>query len=73
MGNGVTRRAVLGWAVLPPSPQSVYWNPWNKVVQCHRYGDVDQRRTDRARALRGLPVPWTPEVADRECLEAPVY
>jgi hypothetical protein len=48
------------------------WNPWNKVVQDHRDGEIDRRRTDEERAARGLPVPWTPEMADREVLEPAV-
>ena len=41
------------------------WNPWNKVV--HRTdGMVDPMRTNVERALRGLPVPWHPDMADAE-------
>jgi hypothetical protein len=47
----------------------VMWNPWNKVVQDHRDGTIHRRRTNRERARRGLPVPWTPRMAEAECHE----
>ena len=34
---------------------SVYWNPFNFVVQCHKTGKVDMLATDRCRLLLGLP------------------
>lgn len=47
------------------------WNPWNKVV--HREGgEVDPVRTNIERALRGLPVPWHPRMADKEVGEGPL-
>ncbi len=50
----------------------VIWNPWNKVVQDHRDGTIDYVKTDRARKARGLPTPWAPEMAERECHEPAV-
>lgn len=50
----------------------VCWNPWNKVVQDHRDGTIDHARTNAERAARGLPVPWTPEMAETEVHERPV-
>ncbi len=57
-------------ATEPDDP--VYWNPGNKVVQDHRDGTIDHDRTNAERAKRGLPVPWTPEMADREVHEPPI-
>lgn len=42
------------------------WNPYNKVVQDHRDGRVDHRRTNQERRRRGLPVPWEPWMAEKE-------
>lgn len=44
----------------------IFWNPGNKVVQSHRDGTIDHEETNRARAARGLPVPWTAKMAERE-------
>lgn len=44
----------------------IRWNPWNKVVQDHRDGTVDREQTDIERAKRGLPVPWSPALAQTE-------
>lgn len=52
--------------------EAITWNPYNKVVQDHRDGTIYYALTDRERAARGLPVPWTPELAAREQYEAPV-
>jgi len=49
--------------------EAVRWNPWNKVVQDHRDGTIDMERTNEERAKRGLAVPWSPEIADRETRE----
>lgn len=49
----------------------IMWNPWNKVVQDHRDGTIHHDLTNAARAERGLPVPWTPNMGDVECREAP--
>ncbi len=42
---------------MPPEPpaDSVFWNPYNGVVQDHRDGTVIQPDTDKERAKRGLP------------------
>jgi len=57
-----------------PCPESpVYWNPWNKVVQDHRTGDIDYEATQRERTLRGLPVPWEPAFATTEVLQPPLW
>ncbi len=52
---------------------AIKWNPFNKVVQDHRDGTIDQEATNREREARGLPVPWTPTMAATECHEAPVW
>ncbi len=54
-------------------PESVYWNPYNKVVQDHRDGTIFEEATNAARALRGLPTPWVAALGDVEVKEAPVY
>lgn len=51
----------------------VKWNPFNKVVQDHRDGTLHVDATNVERALRGLPTPWTPEMADTEVHQAPVW
>lgn len=51
----------------------IKWNPWNKVVQDHRNGEIIQPDTDNERAKRGLPVPWSPEIAATEIEDAPVF
>ena len=51
----------------------IMWNPWNKVVQDHRDGTIHLDLTNAARAERGLPVPWTPEMADVEVHQTAVY
>jgi len=53
--------------LLGPMPNPIHWNPGNKVVQDHRTGEIIQPETDIERARRGLPVPWTPELAETEC------
>lgn len=56
-----------------PSPDPIIWNPFNKVVQDHRDGTIDMSATNRERALRGLSVPWTIELADVEVHQGPVF
>jgi hypothetical protein len=56
-----------------PREDPICWNPYNKVVQDHRDGTIDYQRTEIERKARGLPVPWTPEMADREVHESPVW
>ncbi len=63
-------------AEVPDGPNlspPVKWNPWNKVVQDHRDGTIDHEATNRERAARGLPVPWTPAMAETECLFTPAF
>lgn len=55
-----------------PARDPIAWNPWNKVVQDHRDGTVHHDLTNAARAERGLPTPWTPEMADAEVSEPPI-
>lgn len=55
-----------------PRPDPICWNPYNKVVQDHRDGTIDHEATNRERAARGLPVPWTPALGDIEVHEKPV-
>lgn len=50
---------------------SFVWNPYNKVVQSHRNGAMDFEATNREREKRGLPTPWTPEIAEKEVKEPP--
>ncbi len=50
-------------------PEAIKWNPFNKVVQDHRDGVIDHRLTNIERAKRGLPVPWTPKLAESEVSE----
>jgi hypothetical protein len=50
----------------------IAWNPFNKVVQDHRDGTVDQKRTNAERKKRGLPTPWTPEIGKSEESQPPV-
>lgn len=51
----------------------VCWNPFNKVVLDHRDGRIDRARTDQERALRRLPIPWTPAIGDVEVHQPPVF
>lgn len=44
----------------------IKWNPGNKVVQDHRDGTIDHAGTNIERAKRGLPTPWTPDMAERD-------
>ena len=48
-------------------PESVYWNPYNKVVQDHRDGTIYESATNAVRIKLGLPVPWLPEFGEQEC------
>lgn len=59
----LTRRGVVLARSVHPA---IRWNPGNKVVQDHRNGEIDHHRTNVERARRGLPVPWVPEMGDRE-------
>jgi hypothetical protein len=51
----------------------VCWNPFNKVVQDHRDGEIHYHKTNDERAARGLPVPWTPDMGSREVHQSPVW
>jgi hypothetical protein len=53
----------------PGYDEAVMWNPWNKVVQDYRDGTIVDHLTNAQRVLRGLPVPWTPDMGYRECRE----
>lgn len=55
-----------------PEHDPIKWNPWNKVVQDHRDGTIHRDLTNTERSKRGLPTPWTPEMGDAECRQAPV-
>ena len=46
--------------------EATKWNPGNKVVQDHRDGRVDHRRTNIERRRRGLAVPWEPWMVESE-------
>ena len=52
--------------------EATKWNPYNKVVQDHRDGKVDHRKTNHERMRRGLPVPWEPWMAEMEMRGGPV-
>jgi len=69
-GSGFFVANVDTTANAPSDP--VRWNPWNKVVQDHRDGTVNRERTNEARAMRGMPVPWTPAMGASEVHNAPV-
>lgn len=55
-----------------PAGPPIKWNPWNKVVQDHRDGTIHHDLTNAARTERGLPVPWTPAMADVEVHQPPI-
>lgn len=50
-----------------------FWNPYNKVVQDHHDGTIYDERTNAERAMRGLPTPWSSELADAEVRQAPSF
>jgi len=52
---------------------AIYWNPYNKVVQDHRDGTIDEKRTNEVRARLGLRVPWTPKIGKKEVDQPPVF
>jgi hypothetical protein len=56
----------------PNLSDPIKWNPWNKVVQDHRDGTILHAETNVERAKRGLPTPWTPDMADAEVWQPPV-
>jgi len=51
----------------------VRWNPYSKVVQDHRDGTIYVDVTNAVREAKGLPVPWTSELAEREVHNKPVF
>jgi hypothetical protein len=57
----------------PNLSDPVKWNPWNKVVQDHRDGTVIHDLTNKERADRGLPTPWSADMADIEVHQPPVF
>lgn len=62
--------AEVDTSVRPPG-DSVFWNPFNKVAQDHRDGTIDVQATNHERWVRGLRIPWTPEMADIEVHQPP--
>ena len=56
-----------------PRADPICWNPWNKVVQDHRDGTIHHDLTNKERAARGLPTPWTAAMADVEVHQRPVF
>ncbi len=56
-----------------PLEPPIRWNVFNKVVQDHCDGTINHEATNKERAARGLPTPWTPEMARTEVHEAPVF
>lgn len=57
----------------PNLSEPIKWNPWNKVVQDHRDGTIDHMRTNEERVKRGLLVPWTPAMGNKEVHEPPIF
>jgi len=55
-----------------PVDNPVKWNPFNKVVLDHRNGCIDIPSTNSERAKRGLVIPWTPEIGQKEVKEPPI-
>ena len=53
--------------------RAMRWNPFTKVVQDHRNGTVDVTVTNALREAKGLPIPWTPELAESEAHMKPVF
>lgn len=49
------------------------WNPFNKVVQDHRNGTIDITATNALRESKGLSTPWTPEIAELEVHQKPIF
>lgn len=53
--------------------EAIIWNPFNKVVQDHRDGTIYDELTNIERAKRNLPIPWKPEMGDKEAREPAIY
>jgi hypothetical protein len=53
-------------------PNPIQWNPYNKVVQDHRNGTINIPATNAERSKRGLIIPWTPDLGQKEVNEPPV-
>lgn len=66
-------RCPNGRTIFKRLPESVYWNPYNKVVQDHRDGTIYQAATNAARRKLGLRVPWTARRGDKEVREPAVF
>lgn len=49
--------------------EAIMWNPYNKVVQDHRDGTIHDDLTNFVRKEIGLPIPWTPELGEKEVRE----
>ena len=60
-------------SIYKPMPESVYWNPYNKVVQDHRDGTIYENATNAVREKLGLKVPWSSRLGRREVKERAVY
>lgn len=58
-------------STVPPG-DPIHWNSGNKVVQDHRDGTIHHDLTNIERAKRGLPVPWTPEMSDKETRQSDI-
>jgi hypothetical protein len=54
-------------------PESVYWNPYNKVVQDHRDGTIYENATNAVREKLRLKVPWNSRIGRREVKEKAVH
>jgi hypothetical protein len=51
----------------------IIWNPFNKVVQDHRDGMIHLGPTNKVRKFLGMPVPWTPQLANEDVKTGPVF
>lgn len=58
---------------IPGQHPAVMWNPFNKVVQDHRDGTINHRLTNAFRMFAGLPIPWTPAMAEEEVRQPPIF
>lgn len=70
-GSGCFIMEIDDHAERPPR-DPVRWNPYNKVVQDHRTGNIDLAGTNHERWVRRLPIPWQPAYAEDDVRSAPM-
>lgn len=51
----------------------IKWNPYNHVVQDHRDGTIQHNATNWVRGKNGMPIPWTPAIAESELKQPAFY